>query len=64
MKVDQKICGTIWDRRGGIVKCGKAVATEFNKNSPGGQCKQNSTVQGTSKEAEKRGRKTSRSRWS
>ena len=44
MKVDQKICGTIWDRRGGIVKCNEAVATKFNKNSPSGQCKQNSMV--------------------
>ena len=44
MKVDQKIYGTIWDRRGGIVKYSEAATTEFNKNPPGGQCKQNSTV--------------------
>ena len=43
-KVDGKICGTIYDRGGSIVECGKITITKFDENSSGSECEPDSSI--------------------
>ena len=37
-KVDGEICGTICDRRSGIVECGEVMIAKFDEDSSGSKC--------------------------
>ncbi len=60
MEVDGEIYWTICDRGSSINECSEIVITVFNENLSGGQCEQDSVIQGADKGTEERGRKTSR----
>ena len=37
-KVDREICGTVCDRRSGIVECGKVTIAKFDEDLSGSKC--------------------------
>jgi len=44
MKVDGKICGTVYGKEGSIVECSKITITKFDENSSGSECELNSLI--------------------
>ena len=44
MKVDGKICGTIYGREGSIVECSKIMITKFDENSSSSECELDSLI--------------------